>query len=259
MATPGTPDQRPSVTASMYSSGKHSDMTIICQGKTFKVHQCIVCLQSKPLAAAMNGKFKEGISKEINLEDDQPEIVEKMLSYMYTSDYSDGRNSTTSTKATSTTTPSRPVSSKHSTAASTSKAASSNAPLTNAQVFVIADKYDIQGLKALAKKKYEEVIAESWNCASFIASLKLLYEETLESGRALRDVAAKVAGQHAKELADRGEFAALCQEHGSISFDILKSSLTMTGPQCISCKRFGPIRQSIGNVWVCDCEFTNYY
>ncbi|TVY58983.1 BTB and MATH domain-containing protein 43 [Lachnellula cervina] len=225
MASPSTPDRPPSVTASMYSSGKYSDMTIICKGTTFKVHQCIVCLQSKPLAAAMDGNFKEGTSNVINLEDDQPEIVEKMLSYMYTSDYSDQQNSTIRTEITVVCGPGGSVYLKETTTASTSNLVISSAPLTNAQVFVIADKYDVQGLKELAEKKYEEAIAGSWNSASFVASLKLLYEETLESDRALKDAAAKVAGQHARELVDRGEFAALCKEHGQIAFDVLKSSI----------------------------------
>ncbi|TVY45333.1 Arm repeat protein interacting with ABF2 [Lachnellula occidentalis] len=261
MATPSTPDQRLSVNAMIYSSGKYSDMTIICKGKTFKVHQCIVCLQSKPLAAAMDGKFKEGPSKEIDLEDDQPEIVEKMLSYMYTSDYSDGPDSTEPGS-----TPSKSVPSASSTAVSSSNPSPTSASLTNAQLFVIADKYDIQGLKELAKKKYEEVIADSWNSASFVASLKLLYEETLESDRALKDAAVKVAGQHAKELVDRGEFAALCIEHGQIGFDVLKSSIseslsTTQSRRCANCGAYTSLPSSIRNgTWYCyDCGCNNHF
>ncbi|TVY90574.1 hypothetical protein LAWI1_G002952 [Lachnellula willkommii] len=257
MATPSTPDQ--SVNALMYSSGKYSDMTIICKGKTFKVHQCIVCLQSKPLAAAMDGKFKEGTSKEIDLEDDQPDIVEKMLLYMYTSDYSDGIQPTTADSTETTTTPAKDSSRKKGNKAIRFVPSSTPDPppgptqfsadalLTNARVFVIADKYDIQGLKQLATKKYETAVPNAWNCAEFVGSLKLLYEETLESDRVLKDVAVKTAGKHVNDLVDRGEFAALCKVNGELGFDILKASLTAktlpakncgpSTPSCPTCQR----------------------
>ncbi len=44
----------------LFSSGRYSDLTIKCQGRVFKVHRAIVCLQSKPLAAAIEGGFKVG-------------------------------------------------------------------------------------------------------------------------------------------------------------------------------------------------------
>jgi hypothetical protein len=159
--------------------------------------------------------------------------VEKMLTYLYTSDYSDGR---TATENTAITLPSTPAST--SSPAKTSKPGlfTNSALLTNAQVFIIADKYDIQGLKMLAKVKYEEVIPQNWNSASFVASLKLLYEETLESDRLLKDVAIKTAGEHVNELMDRGEFAVLYKENGELAFDVLKASLVdPPGLRCPSC------------------------
>jgi len=79
----------------------------------------------------------------------------------------------------------------------------------------------------LAKKKYEEVISgRKWNSTSFVASLKLLYEETLGNDRLLKDVAIKTAQEYIKDLCDRGDFATLCRETGEIAFDILKASLT---------------------------------
>jgi len=105
--------------------------------------------------------------------------------------------------------------------------------LVNAKVYIIADKYDLQDLKALAKNKYEEVVPENWNSTTFVASLKLLYEDILESDRLLKYVAVETAGEHAKELVDRGEFVALCSEHGELAFDVLKSSLKH--PKVVKC------------------------
>jgi hypothetical protein len=92
----------------LYSSEKYSDMVIKCQGRQWKVHRAVVCPQSKPLAAAVDGNFKvgspstcdtlylleqEAIMGEIDLEEDEPEIVELMLQFLYKGAYSDGRTS----------------------------------------------------------------------------------------------------------------------------------------------------------------------
>lgn len=75
---------------SLYKTGKYSDLTIKCQGKTWKCHQAIICPQSKPLAAALNGSFKEATTREIDLEEEDPDIVKLMLDFLYRGDYDDG-------------------------------------------------------------------------------------------------------------------------------------------------------------------------
>ncbi|KAH7091651.1 hypothetical protein FB567DRAFT_546358 [Paraphoma chrysanthemicola] len=67
-------------------TGKYSDLTIICHGRSWAVHKLIVCAQSDALEAA--SRFgKEAAEGIIELPDDDPEIVEHMLQYMYERDY----------------------------------------------------------------------------------------------------------------------------------------------------------------------------
>ena len=39
-------------------SEEYSDLTLICQGRQFKVHKVVVCTQSPVLAAAVRGPFR---------------------------------------------------------------------------------------------------------------------------------------------------------------------------------------------------------
>jgi hypothetical protein len=55
-------DAGSALTAKILDSGKYSDLTIESQGLVFKVHRNIVCLQSKPLAAHVDGQFKVSVS-----------------------------------------------------------------------------------------------------------------------------------------------------------------------------------------------------
>lgn len=94
--------------------------------------------------------------------------------------------------------------------------------LVNAQAYIIADKYDIQSLKEWAATKYEEVLLETWNSTSFIESARLIFDNTTESDRMLREIIVRRASKHAKALFDRGEFVALLQSHNDFAVDVLK-------------------------------------
>jgi hypothetical protein len=100
--------------------------------------------------------------------------------------------------------------------------------LTHAKVYVMAEKYDVPALKALSKEKYEAAVSTAWNDFIFTKSLKLIYDETPDSDRVMRDIAAKAAASHLAQLLERGEFLGLCKTNGEIGVDILKASLSST-------------------------------
>ena len=97
----------------------------------------------------------------------------------------------------------------------------------NAQVYIIADKYDVQELKEQAAAKYKEVLPRSWNSSAFTDSARMIYENTPETDRTLRNVIVQGASENAKKLLDRGEFIDLLKSHGALAADILKRVLLM--------------------------------
>lgn len=52
-----TSDKPDSVLARIMDTGEFSDLTFVCNGEEFKVHKAIVCTQSEPLKAAVQGGF----------------------------------------------------------------------------------------------------------------------------------------------------------------------------------------------------------
>ena len=148
------------------------------------------------------------------MDGNEPEIVECMVDFLYTSNYSDGRavdKPNVTPDARLTTGPS--TRSSLSSPSRSSAGSKASGPLdTNVMVYFVADLLDIQELKELAKNKYEDALLDDWNSASFVASLKLLYEETIDADRTLKDVAIRAAGDHLEELLDHGDFVALCTE-----------------------------------------------
>ncbi|TGO30095.1 hypothetical protein BPAE_0008g00870 [Botrytis paeoniae] len=83
-----TKKPHPLFISQLYTTGKYTDLIIKCQGKKFKVHRAIICSQSKPLAAAIDHGFKEATDGMFNFEEDEPEIVEYMIRFLYDGLYS---------------------------------------------------------------------------------------------------------------------------------------------------------------------------
>ncbi|TGO91634.1 hypothetical protein BPOR_0022g00190 [Botrytis porri] len=184
--------------AKMMGANEYSDFVIKCYSRIFPVHRIVVCTQSKPIQAAANGGFMESVTGVLDLEDDDPEIVARMINFLYLQDYDDTCKSSEEVEE-----------------------EVYGRLLVNTMVYIIGDKYDIQPLKNLAKKKYEAAVVTDWNTPSFSASLELIYEELPESDTALASIAVETAAKHLRELNDRGEFSNLCKNNPAIAYDLL--------------------------------------
>ncbi|KAJ6099433.1 BTB/POZ protein [Penicillium canescens] len=143
-------------------------MEIICQDVTFKAHRAIVCTQSSYFNSAFCDGFKESIEQSINLTEDTPATIERVLSFLYLREYNDNGH----------TVPFQPLTSlvpfiddsdsnspeDRSNDIETSKAVA----LNNIRVFVAADKFGINPLKSLATEKFSRWATANWNSYIFL-------------------------------------------------------------------------------------------
>ncbi|KAF2434944.1 hypothetical protein EJ08DRAFT_722180 [Tothia fuscella] len=157
----------------LLSSGDFSDMTVVCQGKTFKLHKNIVCGQVEFFRNAFDGRFAEAESHEVKLVDDELCAVQAMFEYLYTRVY----NNQSDVEA--------------------------SAIILHAHVYSLADKYNIQGLKDMAGNEFSEAIVEEWNTPEFVTTVKIVYESTPPSDRVLRDMVTRVSAKHIKVLINK--------------------------------------------------------
>ena len=69
-------------------SGEFSDTTVTCQGRTCRTHRMMLSAMSSFFRAACAKNFKEGVNGVIELPDNDPDIVNSMLHFIYNGHYS---------------------------------------------------------------------------------------------------------------------------------------------------------------------------
>jgi len=204
--------------SSLFLSPKYSDLTIVCGNETFSAHRNIVCPRSNYFARACDGNFKEALSREIELPDREPVLVKKTLEFLYTGDYThEGRElisyaagepaAANNDKAT---TPSSPEGglepSNNGTSATAASAGDSQLKTTtnskpslfgspalslscfHVLMYAEADYFQVDRLKAMAKKKFRASFMDKPDRKSFQVAVMEVYRSTAEYDRGLKDV-----------------------------------------------------------------------
>ncbi|OQE23475.1 hypothetical protein PENFLA_c011G02736 [Penicillium flavigenum] len=179
--------------ASIHLDPKYSDLTIVCGDKEYAVHKCIVCPRSDFFAKACDGGFEESVTNRVVLEE-KPDIIERMIEYLYTLDYQlevhspetelsgnpDGENAEDSLEELGNT--------------DEEAATACNTLLLHILVYSLADRLLIHGLKALSKDKLKKELARvRLDSSTFPHIVSGIYSSTPQSDRGLRDLAVKMA------------------------------------------------------------------
>lgn len=170
--------------ATLLSSGKYSDLTIKCKGGgKWKVHRAIVCLQSKPFAAALDSP----LAGTLDLGDEECDVVDCLVHFLYSADYSVHRRAIDPMDISDDTPLIQDMNFTY-----------NPGLLLHTKVYIVAEKYDVLSLKELAASKFSAALLREGKTSLFADSLKLLYNKVPESDMFLKDIAMKFAGANYK-------------------------------------------------------------
>jgi len=93
--------------------------------------------------------------------------------------------------------------------------------ITHAKVYALAEKYGINGLKALAKRKFSSQVKEHLSSEEFSLAMQEVYESTVDSDRGLRDVVIQ-AFRTNPEIARREDVEIIIKETPSLAWELFR-------------------------------------
>ncbi|CAG8950314.1 hypothetical protein HYFRA_00006807, partial [Hymenoscyphus fraxineus] len=199
----------------LLNDSTYADLQIRCNGRVFKVHKVVVCTQVKFFAACMKWEFQESKSGIIFLEDDTPEILELLIQFLYTGDYTveipEARDN--------------------------QRVYHSNAELlVHAQIHTHADKYLLDELRALSISKFERALR---NLAPvlFTEVFSTIMKGCPEKNEIFQTMCVDFAALHNKTLLTFRDYRNFCAENGAVCVRIMK--VIADKVQDIKCSRCG--------------------
>jgi len=111
----------------------------------------------------------------------------------------------------------------------------------HAEVYSIADKYDIPTLATYSQEKFKDAVATGWATDDFPKVILEAYSSTPESVRGLRDPILNVCREHIAELIEKPAFIEVARTTTCLFAADLAKKLAKSNPsesyRCPSCGR----------------------
>ncbi|KAF5548959.1 n-carbamoyl-l-amino acid hydrolase [Fusarium mexicanum] len=175
--------------AGYYNTDALSDVTVTCGDQVFKAHKIILSAHSKCFAVALNGNWKEGSEGIIRIDDFDPDVVDAMLRFMYSLEYSNDHDT--------------------------------SRMIFDVRLYQIADKYDIAELKDEVKEQFQRAVGSGWNTSHFPIAANLVYMTTPSQDRGLRDIVFEAVSKNIKTLVGLDSFDELLRTTPDLAADLI--------------------------------------
>ncbi|KAI4099365.1 MAG: hypothetical protein LQ339_006040 [Xanthoria mediterranea] len=203
-------------------SGNFTDFTIACGKLEWKVHRVVICSHSDYFRR-LEG-FEEGKTSRLDLQEENPAVVAKLVNYLYTCDYDDcvfdfpGHDSEDSNAKES-----EEASNEDSRERSKSQAFKPGELALHARMYVVGDMYCVDQLKLLAKAKFSAALVNDWDKEDFPEIIRFIYDNTVSSDRGLRESLVPTLLQHKEILRADDTFMNVVETHGEFARDLINA------------------------------------
>jgi hypothetical protein len=87
-------------------------------------------------------------------------------------------------------------------------------------MYEVADKYDVEGLKELAREKFKLNCNTFWDDDTFSTAAHYAFCTTMADDKGLRDIVSSTISEH-MELIQKAEIQTLLAEHNGLSLGIM--------------------------------------
>lgn len=95
-----------------------------------------------------------------------------------------------------------------------------NELIIHTKVYVLAEKYLIDGLKALALRKFNEAAIEHWASNDLLEATQVAYQSTVDTDKGIRDAVVRTFYKH-PELLDKEEVQDIFRTLPLLAYDLM--------------------------------------
>ncbi|KAM0799433.1 hypothetical protein BDR22DRAFT_890328 [Usnea florida] len=204
------------------------DVVFVCGPLNKNVHGLLLGARSKVFATMLNGSFQEGLSKRIELKDQDPYLAMRMLFHLYGFDYSGHKISIGDEEE-----PSH-ISELY----------------THASMYALGDEYGISDLKEEALWKFKRTMeakeGDEDELESVMEVVPVVYTTTLSSDRGLRDAVVAFGAKNLNRMKDLSVFESAVTQVPAYIIEVLPGILQHSGvcqccntvrTYCLKCQR----------------------
>ncbi|KAL9021688.1 MAG: hypothetical protein Q9185_001052 [Variospora sp. 1 TL-2023] len=164
------------------------DLKIMCGTESFNVHKAVICPQSKFFATAVEAGFKESISGIVSLVKEDPQTIQRLMSFFYTGDYGDLASVP----------PSFFFVHEYCDAGTDDRR--QERLILHCAMYACADRYSVAHLKVQAKGKFQALVVLSWPLKDLPTLIADVYTSTPSHDRGLRDSMVRICADHINEI-----------------------------------------------------------
>ncbi|KAK2805343.1 hypothetical protein FQN50_006244 [Emmonsiellopsis sp. PD_5] len=192
----------------LFNSQVHSDVTLYLGPSKFKFHAHYVILSVRTtfFDKAKAGEWEEGKTNEFHLKGGRSHALYRMLEYIYKGDYATDTRCLDGTK-------------------------DDADLLKHTRVFLLADYFDVKGLKELCAQKFAKQAAWLWTADQFIESIRDVYSIPKSSGQCMRKEIYTVVQAHIEQLHEKEKFRELLNECAEFAADVVDMVLKKHAPK----------------------------
>lgn len=91
----------------------------------------------------------------------------------------------------------------------------------NVEMYIIGDRYQLSGLKVLAKSKFSAALLHCWDKEPLTEIIRNIYENTVSTDRALRDALLPILQEHRQTVRVNEEFKEVVRTVGDFAVDLM--------------------------------------
>ncbi|KEF57252.1 uncharacterized protein A1O9_05169 [Exophiala aquamarina CBS 119918] len=205
----------------LLQTGEFSDFILTVDERDFKIHRSIVCPQSTVLHRLCAGNFKEGLEGRGTLAEENADIFEKVLEFVYTGEYDPSTNESEIVAGDDTDISGDEGVPETDGNETESLRQQSEQIMVHAEVYLLAKYLDISELMQDATSRFTAEVKKNFRADAFLEPFSRVFNNGGDGDSGLRAQILELCLENSEHLPQEGQLTLLLLQHEPIAWKML--------------------------------------